>query len=231
MAQTDVTERLKKLAEEFDSLCKDAGISAQALEKAREGRFIPYGALGDEVDGLSQQQNNQLYWDYEHDAIRGKIRKLIFSVPDMDMRKRLIAKHSEIEDAVSAAAEKDIFVKQREIDVTRGKSASGGWVAGAIIGGLCVFVGYRLFRLAGAIGGAIVGFFIGQYRVLKARSSAKEVIQILEAELAELQKSLATDRVQPRFFSNSERFNGEENKTFDRESAFGNRMGQYFKKS
>jgi hypothetical protein len=60
---------------EFRDLIFAAGVSEADFDKALEGRFIPFGALGDEVNDFTSQQNNQLYFDDEHDAQRTKMRK------------------------------------------------------------------------------------------------------------------------------------------------------------
>jgi hypothetical protein len=218
--------------EEFKAMCRDAGITDEALEKAWEGRFIPYGVFGDEVGSLSSKQNNQLYFDDELDARRGKIRKLVFELADIELRKRLIKKMREFDNASEAMTETDIASKQQELRKAKDNLTGGYyWIGPAILGVAAVAVGYRWFKVPGAIAGAVVAFFYGQHEMFKARTQMQAHIETLESEVQDLQQSEADDRLQPSYFSSGEARTGQEDQEFGGESAFVNRMTHFRKES
>jgi hypothetical protein len=85
-----------------------------------------------------------------------------FSVHDVRLGQRLIAKHCEYEDITKN------WFRQEAIDCKLAfeKSNSAGndwWIYAATLGVLEVALGYHFFALVGAIAGVVVAFFQGRY--------------------------------------------------------------------
>ena len=231
MALTDATNRLKSLDEEFRALLISAGVPDAAIEKAFEGRFIPCGAMGVAGDGLSAKQKNVLYFDSEHDDASRKVRKLVFNIQDLSLRQQIIKKRREREALLEAMSSDEIARKQRELDNAKIKLERPPWLKAAVVAGCVVVVGWYFFGTPGAIGGALVGYFLGQREIAIARATAYTEIRATETELADLQESQEEDGLRPRFFSGGEAVSGEQDNDFQREDAFTNRMQQYFHKA
>ncbi len=71
---------LQQLHEASYALEERASITKK-MERAREGRFIPLGAVGDKA-------TPDEYFADEHDSFREKARDAYFSVQDVELRKQ-----------------------------------------------------------------------------------------------------------------------------------------------
>jgi len=91
----DHEKRLDHIRAELHSLEVEAGI-AESAEKAREGPLLPFFMPG---TAAPEEEVDELYH-----YIRREIRDFYFSVSDSDLRIKLIAKQSQIEEIVCAAA-------------------------------------------------------------------------------------------------------------------------------
>src|ERR1700682_2686896 len=85
------TSDINRLREGILTLEEKAGITA-AMERAREGQFIPMGALGEKCSPAE-------YFADEHDAVRTKTRDAYFSVSDLALRKELISADRQFDEA------------------------------------------------------------------------------------------------------------------------------------
>jgi hypothetical protein len=117
----------------------------------------------------------------------------------------------------------ELLTAQREVAAAKAKAQRGPWGLAAGVAGVCTALDYYFFDLAGAIGGAVVGFFMGQGTIHNAKASANAEIASAEAGLQSVQEDQAEEALRPEIFSAREELKGEEDERFSRASASGNR--------
>lgn len=224
-AERELEQASKALEDTFLS----AGVEKHALDRAWEGEFFPYGALGDEDKSLTDDQNSALYWAHEHDAQRRKIRELVFRIGDASQRRVIIEAVGRWEDAHSTVLRARESDAQHELRSAKERATSGAWGPAAAVAGVGVALGYALFALPGAIGGAVVGYFWGQKIVSEAKAKADAEVESCASAVAAAEESLQEERITPRFFNVHEQLTGEVDRDFGRESAVGNTY-QFFRR-
>ena len=89
MDKFERSQELERLQSECRALEEKAGLS-QVMVCAREGRFFPLGAFGDQV-------TPDEYFADEHDHLRSETRDAYFSVSELALRKKLIASARKVE--------------------------------------------------------------------------------------------------------------------------------------
>lgn len=214
MSSVESPDELKRLQEECIALEDQAGIT-QAMERAREGRFIPVGAMGEEA-------SPEEYFADEHDHFREKARDAYFSVEDLALRKRLIAIQRKIERQVRRSFEADVVAANRAVNAAKAKASQQPWTTAALFAVGAVGVGYWLFNVVGAIAGAVGGFFLGQGLIAEARNRANGELEQAMLELEQAKKSQAENALWPECFSAMEEVTGEREEQLDHESAYAN---------
>lgn len=214
MSSLEQIDALKQLQEVCLVLEEEAGIS-KAMERAREGRFIPLGAMGEEA-------SPDEYFADEHDHFRDKARDAYFSVQDVELRKKLITAQRKIDSYVMRSFEADIAAANQAVSSATAKMQNQPWTKAAVFAVGAVAVGYWAFGLVGAIAGAVGGFFLGQGVVSEAKSNA--IIEVNQAtqELEDARKERAQRSLWPECFSRSEEITGEREQHLDGESAYAN---------
>ena len=214
MSTLESMNDLKQLREACLVLEEQAGLS-QAMERAREGRFIPLGAMGEEA-------SPDEYFADERDYFRQKARDAYFSVPDAELRKKLIAAQRKIENHIMGSYETDIAAANRAVLVATAKTRNEPWVKAAAFAVGAVAVGYWAFSLVGAIAGAIGGFFLGQGVLSEAKNEAIIELEQATQELEQARKDQAQRSLWPECFSRSEEITGEREEHLDHELAYAN---------
>ena len=84
-----------------------AGLT-DAMERAREGRFIPLGVFGEKV-------SSEEYFADEHDHLRSKTRDAYFTVRDMELRKQPIASARKVEQLIRQSLDEDVISANRQV--------------------------------------------------------------------------------------------------------------------
>lgn len=209
-----MTQELDRLRDIGLALEDEAGLTA-TMERAREGRFIPLGVMGEKV-------TPEEYFADEHDHLREKTRKAYFSVEDIELRKKLIKTNREIWGRVARSDDEDIGVANREVSIATAKAQKQPWEKAALVAVAVVAVGYWIFGIVGAIGGAVGGFFLGQGVVSNYRINANAELQQATDVLEQAKKEKADGELMPEFFSYSEEASGERQADLDKESAYFN---------
>jgi hypothetical protein len=205
-------EKLKLLQAESLELERQAEI-VKAMDRAREGRFMPL--YGEDV-------SSEEYFADEHDHFRECARDTYFSVSDLELRKRLIATQRKIEAQILRCFEADVLKATQTLNAVKGRAGNEPWGIAAAISAGMVAIGFTLFGLPGAIGGAVAGFFVGQGTVAKAKREVATEISLAVESLDLQKRSLAEQMLRPESFSISEEVMGERQPELDRESAYGN---------
>ncbi len=214
MSSLEQMDALKRLQEACLALEEEAGIS-KAMERAREGRFIPLGTMGEEA-------SPDEYFADERDYFRRKVRDAYFSVQDVKLRKRLIAAQRKIDSHVMRSFEADIAAANHAVSIATTKVHNERWIKAAGFAVGAVAIGYWAFDLVGAIAGAVGGFFLGQGVVSEAKSNAIAEVKQATQELEIARKEQAQQSLCPECFSSSEEIAGEREQHLDRESAYAN---------
>jgi len=216
-----------EIAKQLEAAEREAGIWEKA-DKARQGPLIPYGVFDERPSGAKQQAlENDLYWADQHDDIRGKIRALYFAVSGVESRKALISLDAELESANRRILAQGVVDARLELAAMKHKQANPPWVAAGVISCIAVLIGSLLAGIAGAIGGAILGYFWGQGMVSHARTDAQAATEVAESFLRDAEaayRERAESGWRPAYFSNSERRSGVEDEDFGRLSATEQRL-------
>ena len=214
MSSLEQMDALKQIQNACLVLEEEAGIS-KAMERAREGRFIPLGAMGEDA-------SPDEYFADEHDHFHDKARDAYFSVQEVELRKKLIASQRKIDSHVMRSFEADIAAANHAISIATAKMQNQPWAKVAVFAVGAVAIGYWAFGLVGAIAGAVGGFFLGQGVISEAKSTAIIEFNQVTQELEDARKERAQRSLWPECFSRSEEITGEREQHLDRESAYAN---------
>jgi hypothetical protein len=207
MGRFERSQELVRLREDCKVLEDKAGLS-KLMERAREGRFIPLGAFGEET-------SPQEYFADEHDHLRGKTRDAYFSITNMELRKQLIATQRLVESRLRQSLQQDIIAANREVLMATAKVQRQPWGKAALFSIGAVAIGYWVFGIVGAISGAVCGFFLGQGVISEARNEANAELAQASNDLEQTQKEESEDSLMPEFFSYSEEISGERDTALD----------------
>jgi len=143
-------------------------------------------------------------------------------VNDKDLRKKLIAAQRKVESHIRRSVEEDIIKANREVTVAKAKVQQQPWGTAALVGIGAVALGYWVFGIAGAIAGAVGGFFLGQGVISQARNEANALLAQTSQDLEQEQKRKVENALAPDYFSLSEEISGERDTQLDVESAYFN---------
>lgn len=214
MDRFERSQELERLRNECRALEEEAGLS-ETMERAREGRFIPLGAFGEKT-------SPQEYFADEHDHLRDRTRDAYFSVKGIELRKKLITAQRLIESRLRQSLEEEIIATNREASIAAAKVQRQPWGKAALFGIGAVALGYWVFGIVGAIGGAVAGFFLGQGVIAKARNEASAELAQASHDLEQAQKEKLEHSLMPELFSHREEISGERDTGLDSESAYAN---------
>lgn len=189
----------------------------QVMERAREGRFIPLGAFGEDASPKE-------YFADEHDCLREKTRDAYFSVADLYARKALIEAQRKVESRIRQSLEEDVIEANKEVAVASSKTQRLPWGKAALLGVGAVAVGYWVFGMVGAISGAVASFFLGQGVIADARNEANAELAQASDNYEQAKKERAEQSLMPEFFSHREEMSGDRDNNFDDESAYENML-------
>jgi hypothetical protein len=207
-------DQAEQIFQRLQELEDQAGIRSKA-DRAREGSFIPLGALGDPA-------TPDEYFADEYDHTRSGIRRAYFSVSDVDLRKQLINTQRKLEKLGSDGQTRDVNKARHALEVSKQESAKQPWGTAAAIAGGAVALGYYAFELVGALAGMVGGFFLGQGVIADARRRAADAITADQESLdAELETQSSNAR-KPSYFTYQEELSGEEDRQFSYQSATAN---------
>lgn len=211
-------EEFEKELERLERVCQaleeQAGL-VEIMKRAHEGRFFPLGAFGEPA-------TRREYFADEYDALRERTRDAYFSVTDENLRKMLIAACRNIGSFKSRCIEEDIMNANRNVIAANAKLQRPPWDKAALFGIGAVAVGYWIFGIAGAIAGAIGGFFWGQAIISQARGEADALLAEAKADLERKEEIKANNALVPEFFSHSEELSGKRDTSFDEQYALSN---------
>jgi hypothetical protein len=200
-----ITMRQYACQKEIASLVELAGIKNE-VERAVQGPIptiteVPF-------DSEEGKQETERYWEHRRRYFRLNLRKAVFSVRDVELRRLIIDKHYEYEEIMKN------WFKQEALDckLALEKAESVGnewWIYAATLGVLWVALGYHFFAIAGAIAGAVVAFFQGRYFENDAKLRRDSAVAKAREALDEANKSLAESLNQSAVFSQREKNSGQ----------------------
>lgn len=197
-----LNEQGKRIAEELEAELEDlesqAGITRET-ERAREGRLF---------GGLDDSETLDEYDDREWDYLKRGIRAAYFSMSDSELRERLISTQRKIEDNHLKGVDDEILKLQQEVRTAERKQENVySWGSAAVIGGVCVYLGHSYFGLSGAIGGAVVGLFLGFGYLHRSRVQSKALLEEAIDNLNEFKK-IREENIEGNFFTLNEELTG-----------------------
>jgi len=182
--------------------------------------------LGDEIEDFTSAQNSILYFDNEHDDKARRVRELYFSVAPPDARKELIRKVLELDDLYDRSSREDVTKAKRALWSAKENEESLPWSTAAVMGVVCVLIGYWIGNTIGAIAGAVAGIFFGMGTVSNARRDRKAAVARAVEEVESSEKALHEMLSRPRFFTVREANTGIRDETYYVD-AFGARIREF----
>jgi hypothetical protein len=202
-------EQEKAVAAERDDLERQAGVHEQA-GSARNDPFFYLFYHDQPIQERTEAERSKAK------RARREIRDIYFSINDVSLRCKMIAMDRKLH--LNWLQRKESYVREAEgklAEAERDKDRQP-WEMAALIGGGAVAVGYFVAGLVGSIGGAVVGFFLGQGMIARAKSEAQNAVQDAERWLKEIRESWEEARAEPEYFTVGEEVSGERDGTFDR---------------
>ena len=140
-----------------------------------------------------------------------KFREVIFAVPDLSLRKRLINAYRASGKAWPAFMQTKLEEAQKELAKAQRRAESLPWLRAGLLAAFCVGIGATFFELYGAIAGALVGFFAGQGVIANARTERPEAVRLAQLEVESRRESASIGPGRP-LFSDTEEETGEPDK-------------------
>ncbi len=162
--------------------------------------------------GIGDAYEDVRYAEYGYR--RMSLRRLFFGVSDVNVRKRLIGLTREIEELTMLLIEDERTTALKMLQAAERKAVMGSWGIAALIAGVSVAIGHLLIALSGAIGGAVVGYFLGRGYIEASKVKAASDVQWAKARLDEIERHSEGLPHKPELFSKSEAETGEEDKGF-----------------
>ena len=214
MDSFEQSQELERLRNECRALEDEAGLT-EIMERAREGRLFPLGAFGEKT-------TPQEYFADEHDYLKEKTRDAYFSVKNKETRKKLVAAQRKVESRLRRSLEEDVIRANREVSLAAAKAQQQPWGKAALVGVGAVALGYWVFGIVGALGGAVGGLFLGLGVISHARNYASSLFAQATHDLEQAKKKKEENTLMPEFFSNREEISGERDTNLDQESAYVN---------
>jgi hypothetical protein len=201
MKSEDIQKEQVSLGAEIEALEDAAGIRAEA-DRAREGPFMPLH-IGDMAPFGSEERMQQIAEEEEHDHghYRRKIRKVYLNVKDPEIRKQLIQKERKAEKLQAQSFEADVYKARSELNKIKETAGRNWHYTAAGTAALMVAGGYGLFNVPGAIGGAIVGYFLGRGIEENTRKDRERLIANAENNLQDLERTWRSIKSRPEIFS------------------------------
>lgn len=197
------------------SLESEANIS-EAMKKARDGQFIPLGALGEKV-------SPDEYFADEYDHFRNSVRDVYFSVQNLELRRKLIAEQRKIDNLILSSFDADVENAQQLRSVARIKIHNQPWLKkSAAIVFILISIGYFADDAQGAIIGFVIGIVLGQILIIDGKNEALSEVNSATQTLTTAQNERKQQSLFPECFSASEETTGERDSLLDRISAYGN---------
>jgi hypothetical protein len=161
----------------------------------------------EEIDALEKQAGIYEQAKEARDSLYGqedKIRRLYFAIPDQELRRKIMEKEWECNGYEFDLALSQVRAMETKIAKIR---SEGNWYLKAIAASIiAVAIGNQSYGVAGAIGGAMTGFFFGMGIKEEETRNKKERIRDANEELIELRKM--SDQAFERTFKVSELSSG-----------------------
>ena len=187
------------------ALEQKAGI-AETVSLAYDGRYLSIPNPAEE----SREENQVL--DTEKKAIRLHIRDAYFSIADMGLRKKLIAKSRECEALRRRWFQQEVSDAHARLKALN-TSIRQWWLLAALCGTGFIGGGYFIFAVPGAIAGALAGLFLGRAIEHADESRRKAELKEAENDLAFAKTNLHKVTGEEPAFSQSEEYSGEPDPT------------------
>lgn len=141
-----------------------------------------------------------------------KLRDAYYSVTDVELRNKLISTTGRLDQLYLMKCEQDVSLAKEGLSKAEAKAGQHPWplLAAAYIGP--VVVGQWGLGLFGAIGGAVLGYFLGQWVFDMTKKENAREIDEAKHQLASAQRRNEASKVDPYLFSAAEQQGGEREK-------------------
>ena len=222
--RSEYAARWRILAAQLHELERAAGIG-DALGRLRDAMPLAPGPArelrGDGAGVEHPVHPNSLPLDA---AQRNKLCALYFGVPDLALRKSLIAKQRELELFERTGRRTRLEDARLQLESLRRRPSEGWWIA-AIVGASLVIVGSLLFAVLGAIAAGVVALFVGNGIEQSARRRFEQAVAFAEEDLSAAVAAVATAEQSRDSFSQRESDTGYPDRALDGAEHIGARMG------
>jgi hypothetical protein len=133
-----------------------------------------------------------------------KLRDAYFSVPDVDLRNQLISTTRRLDQLYLEQCEAEVASAQARVQLAIDKTKKHPWhlTVAASLGS--VVIGNWIFGLFGAIAGALLGYYLGEWAISVVKKEDIQSVEQAKHSLVSAQKRDEESRVDPYLFSEAE---------------------------
>jgi hypothetical protein len=137
-------------------------------------------------------------------GVPDKLKGVYFSVADADLKRKLILTTGKLDHLYLQKCDLDVSSAKEEVSKAIDKSNKKSWHLPVVTSLTAVVIGQWAFGLVGAIGGAIGGYFLGQWLVSVIKKEDSEAIEKAKHLLASAQRRNEASQIDPYLFSPAE---------------------------
>jgi hypothetical protein len=183
MTDNEYTARWRILAAQLREIERNAGIGDAVSNLRNTAALTPGPARQAMGDANDDEHAADAYAAALDEAERRELRALYFSVPQIVLRRSLIAKQRELDLFERTGTRIRLQDARRHLESIRRRPSEGWWIA-AVVGATLVIVGYWLFALAGAIAAGVAALFVGNGIEQAARRRFEHAIAFAEEDVS-----------------------------------------------
>ena len=133
-----------------------------------------------------------------------KLKDAYFSVTDFELRKKLITITGRLDHLYLQKCDLDLSLAQEEVSKAIDKSKKQSWHLSVVSSLTAVIIGQWIMGLAGAVVGAIGGYFFGQWIIAVIKKENLKEIEQAKLFLASALRRNEVSRIDPYLFSAAE---------------------------
>ena len=138
-----------------------------------------------------------------------KLREAYYSVSDEEIRNQLIATTGKLDRLYLEKCEQDVLSAKAVVTRAIEKTKKHPWHLSIAASLGSVIIGNWIFGLFGAIAGALIGYYLGEWAISAVKKEDLQNIEHAKISLMSAMKRNEDSKVDPYLFSDSEQQGGE----------------------